>query len=401
MKAAKRHGPVVVVTESNERWVRDTAALLLPGGSAVACLDNVEIVSSRERFGQDFPDSPTCWQIAAFSYVTNRHLLSPSAVARVQLAAAADAAGAGAASLQGSSSRGGGGGGAQGATAAAATSGGAVHASCGESSDSRRRRRSLVRGSSSSSGSASVKGLGTLIAVSTAPRSPDDRAAALTLREHHTNIFAKTVSLTEAPTPLELKDQLDLLAEKLELMFGHAPPQRSEPSSAAATAPASLAGLGRREKERREGPWPSLGNLSDGDSYSSSCPSSPEPLSVVAAAHGGSTAAAGGKHQGMPWINFDDDGRRDEYDEDYMTAPCSASTLSSGSSSSSSSSSIYGSIDGSTLAGTPFVAVHPDSLLSPVGRRGRPAAAPTLPTPPTPPPSRRRRTPRNLATAYR
>ena len=84
VQAARRHGPVVIVTESDETWVRGTAELLLPG-SAAACLQNVEVVSSRGRFGTDFPCQPACWQIAAFSYVTNRYLLSPAASAEVGL----------------------------------------------------------------------------------------------------------------------------------------------------------------------------------------------------------------------------------------------------------------------------------------------------------------------------
>ncbi|CAM9896439.1 unnamed protein product, partial [Hapterophycus canaliculatus] len=91
VKAARRHGPVVVVTNSRERWVRGTAELLLPGGAAAACLEKVEVVSSSDRFGKDFPNQPACWQIAALSYVTNRYLLSAGALARVRLADAAAA----------------------------------------------------------------------------------------------------------------------------------------------------------------------------------------------------------------------------------------------------------------------------------------------------------------------
>ncbi|CAM9260201.1 unnamed protein product, partial [Pylaiella littoralis] len=92
-------------------------------------------------------------------------------------------------------------------------------------------------------GSGGERRQGTLIAIATAPRATEDKEAALALQEHHPNIVAKTVSLMEAPSPLELKNQLELLAEKFELMLGHTArpprPQRSRsPSSSLAPAPA-------------------------------------------------------------------------------------------------------------------------------------------------------------------
>ena len=272
VRAAQRYGPVVIVTDSHERWVRGTAALLLPGGSAAACLENVEIVSTRERFGGDFPDQPSCWQIAAFSYVTNRHLLSADAVARVKRSGTAAAATA-------ATKSGGGDGG--GATVAAkgsgegsahdASSGGGAEAPAAEGGSGggsgvgghrRRRRRRHRRGGSggSSSGSSigdgaalAVGGVGTLIAVATSSRAAEDKSAAQTLREHHPNIVAKTVALMEKPTPLELKKQLDLLADKFELMLGHtSPPQTPStaspsPSSSTSVSPPVLEGDGGAE----------------------------------------------------------------------------------------------------------------------------------------------------------
>ena len=341
------------------------------------CLDDVEIVSSRESFGQDFPDQPTCWQIAAFSYVTSRHLLSAGAVARVKLGTAADSPGANTTAA------------AAAAAAAAAPFDDAVHASCRENIDSKRRRRG--RGRVHGERSRRRSGCGALIAVATATRAPDDRAAAMTLQEHHANILAKTVSLTEAPTALELKDQLDLLAEKLEHMFGYTTslerPEQSPAASAAATAtaprltPPYKSEFGRHARERRAEQWPSPGDLSDRPSPTRS--SSPEPV-PLAAARGGYAAAgaSGGKHQHVPSIHCDDAGNGHEENEGCVTAPCSASTMSSSSSSScGGGGGGGGSRNGGSVTGTPFVAIGPEKLLLPLGASGQAAAAPTSPSP--------------------
>ncbi|CAM9574116.1 unnamed protein product, partial [Choristocarpus tenellus] len=71
VKAALRHGPVVIVTNADERWVRASTELFLQ--KAACILAEVEIVSARERFEGHFPRQPACWKIAAISYVANCH----------------------------------------------------------------------------------------------------------------------------------------------------------------------------------------------------------------------------------------------------------------------------------------------------------------------------------------
>ncbi|CAM9572356.1 unnamed protein product [Discosporangium mesarthrocarpum] len=71
LRAALRHGPVAIVTNADEHWVRSSMELFLKG--AIPVLRDVEVVGARARFEGDFPNQPTCWKIAAFSYIANRH----------------------------------------------------------------------------------------------------------------------------------------------------------------------------------------------------------------------------------------------------------------------------------------------------------------------------------------
>ncbi|CAB1099191.1 unnamed protein product [Ectocarpus sp. CCAP 1310/34] len=423
VRAAQRHGPVVIVTDSHEDWVRGTAELLLPGGAAAACLENVEVVSSRDRFAKDFPDQPACWQIAAFSYVTNRHLLSRGATDRFRRANAAATAAAAAAAAATAASGGGVEGGrsrgtagreaAEGrdggetveeregsadvgtaccATAAAAAAAAGAGRVAGASRRRRHRRRvsfssSTTSSSSKSSGSGSGGGRGdghvrvstrrggTLIAVATAPKNSEDKAAALTLREHHPNVVAKTVSLMEGPTPLELKNQLDLLADKFRLMFGHASssPERPDSAPAPAAAASTQAPVSSPKVRRRKGggslsddgdddddddltseddddddgslllrgaPAPSCGSspsgtaaarMSDDAAAAATDSTAATPLSGLPSAFHGDAVKPGrlktgtleqGRHLSR-WGYGDGDS------DDYMTPPCSASTVSS------------------------------------------------------------------------
>lgn len=394
VQAARRHGPVVIVTESDENWVRGTAELLLPG-SAAACLQNVEVVSSRGRFGTDFPCQPACWQIAAFSYVTNRYLLSPAAAAEVGLGlgpgtgdaktatttkgevlakgattkgaatkggvtddavtkeammmakdvetavvvtkddvptkdvlsigtAVATAAtkttttktstataatgtggggsearqkGHGGGGVEGGDGGGGGGVGVCVGDDADGAAGGAVPPRGGGKGDSEGGdgdSSSNGSGSSDSGGRSGDGGMdgasaernwgrGTLIAVSTAPRVWEDKSATSTLREHHPKIVAKTVSLIKAPTPLELRKQLDLLAENFGLMFGHPPPRNRARSSSRTHSRSRSRSRSRAAKPKTShsssspSPSPSPSSSSTSLSSSSLSSSSPEP----------------------------------------------------------------------------------------------------------------------------
>lgn len=241
VQAAQRHGPVVIVTESDENWVRGTAELLLPGSSA-SCLKNVEIVSSRERFGADFPGQPACWHIASFSYVTNRHLLS-AAAAVVAAAAAGAPASVGTATAEkfeeGEAEMGGGGvlRGAEAGAEAEAGAGlreqgsgntGAIIADDADGAAGVGVPLPRTPPATASDGDvAAERGLGTVVAVATAPRAWQDKSATRTLREHHPKIVAKTVSLIKCPSPLELRNQLDLLSESFDLLFGFRTPGRA------------------------------------------------------------------------------------------------------------------------------------------------------------------------------
>lgn len=208
VQAAQRHGHVVIVTDSDKHWVRGTAELLLPS-PAVGCLKNIEVVSSKERFARLFPDQKACWQIAAFSYVTNRHLLGVGAEGEVREPASC--------------------GGHLGATEEG-TSGRMLERKAswrgGHGIDTNGSAGTAV--SADSKSGEQERDLGVLVAVTTASRAGEDKSAMRTLRDHHPRIVAKTVSLIKAPTPQELRKQLDLLSENFAWMFGY---PRHTPSS--------------------------------------------------------------------------------------------------------------------------------------------------------------------------
>lgn len=229
---------MVIVTDSDENWVRDTAELLSPG-SWGACLKDIEVVSSRERFGADFPGQPACWHIAAFSYVTNRHLLAENASAGLRPEEEEDHCEKRNESTEGKVN----GCGDEDHKIGGETGGSkedheAVDdVSSGEARDTMPSVPSAGASATSTAANKVGFGRGTLVAVATAPRAWQDKSATRTLREHHPDIAAKTVSLIEGPSPLELKNQLDLLSKNFELMFGYR--RDSIPSPAPASLPAT------------------------------------------------------------------------------------------------------------------------------------------------------------------
>lgn len=241
---------MVIVTDSDENWVRDTAELLSPG-SWDSCLKGIEVVSSRERFGADFPGQPACWHIAAFSYVTNRHLLAENASAGLRCDTEGEDEG-------------------EHCDKRNKNTKGDVNG-CGdedykEGGDHEAVEARDTKPSVSSAGAAAKStaannvghGRGTLVAVATAPRAWQDKSATRTLREHHPDIAAKTVSLIEGPSPLELKNQLDLLSKNFELMFGYR--RDSTPSSAPASLSATRCIIDGASFSPSSSPCPAVSN---------------------------------------------------------------------------------------------------------------------------------------------
>ena len=438
----------MIVTESDEHWVRGTAELLLPG-SAAACLQNVEVVSSRGRFGTDFPCQPACWQIAAFSYVTNRYLLSPAAAAEVGIgprssgaevadtadvvptdlaakdvasknvpvaekdiattpaknvlmedelpkdvlsigtAAGVDAATATATATTNTAAtatattttdttggdgdarqevcdggvEGGGGGGVDVSDDVDGAAGGAAPPPDGEKADYKGGDgQGSGKGSAGgSAGGSSVVcadgsgggggggggidaasagrdwGRGTLIAVSTAPRVWEDKSATSTLREHHPKIVAKTVSLIKAPTPLELRKQLDLLAENFGLMFGHPPPRDRARSRSHGRSRSRSRSRGRAGKLKSSSstvlpsPSSSTSSLSSPSLPSSSPHSSPrvgETLGETLPCSRSRRGRVSGVGVGVR--GFTEKGIGDSEEEDYAATTSSTATSSTG-----------------------------------------------------------------------
>ena len=66
---AKSCGDVVIITNSDEGWVRFSAGKFMP--SLLPLLDEVEIVSARTRYERLYPRQPLCWKAAAFAHEVN------------------------------------------------------------------------------------------------------------------------------------------------------------------------------------------------------------------------------------------------------------------------------------------------------------------------------------------
>ena len=66
---AKSCGDVVIITNSDEGWVKFSAGKFMP--SLLPLLDEVEIVSARTRYERLYPRQPLCWKAAAFAHEVN------------------------------------------------------------------------------------------------------------------------------------------------------------------------------------------------------------------------------------------------------------------------------------------------------------------------------------------
>lgn len=69
LEAASQHGEVLIITNSDEGWVKYSAERYVP--NLVPVLDKYRIISARTRYERFYPDQPLCWKAAAFAHEVN------------------------------------------------------------------------------------------------------------------------------------------------------------------------------------------------------------------------------------------------------------------------------------------------------------------------------------------
>lgn len=69
LEAASRHGEVIIITNSDEGWVKFSAERFVPNLASV--VDKYRIVSARTRYERFYPNQPLCWKAAAFAHEVN------------------------------------------------------------------------------------------------------------------------------------------------------------------------------------------------------------------------------------------------------------------------------------------------------------------------------------------
>ncbi|KAL7541064.1 hypothetical protein ACHAWF_006848 [Thalassiosira exigua] len=74
LAAAAKHGEVVIITNSDEGWVKYSAERYLP--KLLPVLKNYRIISARTRYEKFYPNQPLCWKAAAFAHEVNEHFCS-------------------------------------------------------------------------------------------------------------------------------------------------------------------------------------------------------------------------------------------------------------------------------------------------------------------------------------
>eukprot|EP00586_Coscinodiscus_wailesii_P015779 CAMPEP_0172500296 /NCGR_PEP_ID=MMETSP1066-20121228/136526_1 /TAXON_ID=671091 /ORGANISM="Coscinodiscus wailesii, Strain CCMP2513" /LENGTH=287 /DNA_ID=CAMNT_0013274449 /DNA_START=164 /DNA_END=1024 /DNA_ORIENTATION=- len=69
LTAASHHGTVIIITNSDDGWVKFSAEKFLP--NLLPCLDTIRIISARTRYERFYPHQPLCWKAAAFAHEVN------------------------------------------------------------------------------------------------------------------------------------------------------------------------------------------------------------------------------------------------------------------------------------------------------------------------------------------
>ncbi|KAL3799881.1 hypothetical protein ACHAW5_004393 [Stephanodiscus triporus] len=74
LAAAASHGEVIIITNSDEGWVKYSAERYLP--NLIPVLKSYRIISARTRYEKFYPNQPLCWKAAAFAHEVNEHFCS-------------------------------------------------------------------------------------------------------------------------------------------------------------------------------------------------------------------------------------------------------------------------------------------------------------------------------------
>uniref|UniRef100_A0A7S2KDS9 Uncharacterized protein n=1 Tax=Leptocylindrus danicus TaxID=163516 RepID=A0A7S2KDS9_9STRA len=69
LEAASKFGEVLIITNSDDGWVRYSAEKYIP--HILPILDKYRIVSARTRYESYYPNQPLCWKAAAFAHEVN------------------------------------------------------------------------------------------------------------------------------------------------------------------------------------------------------------------------------------------------------------------------------------------------------------------------------------------
>jgi len=78
---ASRHGEVIIITNSDEGWVKFSAERYLP--NLLPCLERYRVISARTRYERFYPNQPLCWKAAAFAHEVNEMFTCASNTAEV------------------------------------------------------------------------------------------------------------------------------------------------------------------------------------------------------------------------------------------------------------------------------------------------------------------------------
>lgn len=73
LAAAAKYGQVLIITNSDEGWVKFSAQRYMP--NIVPVLDSYRIVSARTGYEEFYPGQPLCWKAAAFAHEVNETFL--------------------------------------------------------------------------------------------------------------------------------------------------------------------------------------------------------------------------------------------------------------------------------------------------------------------------------------
>mmetsp|Transcript_3359 Transcript_3359/g.3766 ORF Transcript_3359/g.3766 Transcript_3359/m.3766 type:complete len:320 (-) Transcript_3359:40-999(-) len=69
LAAAAKHGEVIIITNSDDGWVKYSAEKYVP--NLIPVLAKYRIVSARTRYEHFYPGQPLCWKAAAFAHEVN------------------------------------------------------------------------------------------------------------------------------------------------------------------------------------------------------------------------------------------------------------------------------------------------------------------------------------------